>query len=352
MGTADVYASGQRAASAILREVFRIDVVKALNPLNRRDFLVISNRLSSAMRRAGAPESVAMRAAIDSLDVDWPNLTVAQRDAIVRAARASIVRSAPQVLPQVSEVLEVEGERIVGATRSNARRRYAMNIAATTTALDRRVIRHVVDSQGNFVRNAIGERADVFSRQARSIVAQGLASGLGRDDITGRLSRELTASGFDRQRSYYQNVATIFANRSRTFGQLSSFNDAGIARFIFEAMLDEATSDICRFMHGKIFDVPLGLDLFSRVEGLADPLEIKTVQPFVRTRETPEGDQVLAFGVGEERTTVARIVESGVGRSDVVGRYADALSPVQLQAAGVTMPPLHGMCRSTIVPDV
>jgi hypothetical protein len=44
--------------------------------------------------------------------------------------------------------------------------------------------------------------------------------------------------------------------------------------------------------------------------------------------------------------------EPAVGLRDEVGRYSRALSPAQLEAAGVTVPPLHGRCRSTIVAEV
>ena len=76
------------------------------------------------------------------------------------------------------------------------------------------------------------------------------------------------------------------------------------------------------------------------------------MQPFVQVGADREGNQVLFYERGDRRRAVAQVDEPAVGERDAVGRYSRALSPVQLEAAGVTVPPLHGRCRSTIVAEV
>jgi len=64
-----------------------------------------------------------------------------------------------------------------------------------------------------------------------------------------------------------------------------------------------------------------------------------------------EGNQVLFYERGDRRRVVAQVDEPAVGERDEVGTYSRDLSDEQLEAAGVTVPPLHGRCRSTIVTD-
>jgi hypothetical protein len=125
-----------------------------------------------------------------------------------------------------------------------------------------------------------------------------------------------------------------------------------VDRYRFEAVLDEVTSEVCRFMHGKVFTVEHAMDRFRDVERARDPERIRDVQPFVEVGADPEGNQVLFYERGGRRRAVAQVDEPAVGERDEVGRYSRALSPPQLEAAGVTVPPLHGRCRSTIVAEV
>ena len=147
-------------------------------------------------------------------------------------------------------------------------------------------------------------------------------------------------------------VAGAFANRSRTWGQLSSYSEAGIQRFLFEAMLDEVTTNVCRLMHGKSWAVEAGISLYERIEALENPQDIKSVQPWVRDGRDADGNSVLQIGSAGQFQTVARVLESGVGRQDDVGRFSQTMSDTELIANGVIVPPLHGGCRSVLVPDL
>ncbi len=353
MRETELYARGRAAADAILRECYGIDIRKALNPLDREDFVTIAIRLARAFEKAAKPERDALDRAVKNLDRDWPGMSQRQRNQVVDASARIIRDSSKRVLPGVVGVAEVESPRLVSETRKATKRKFGLNILTSTNAFDKRVIDFNVKSQGNFVTSEFGSRSDVFSRQARQIVSGGLARGEGRDQIAERLNKKLTANGIARAESYWRVAAGVFVNRSRTFGQLSAYDDAGIVNYIFESVLDEATSDVCRMMHGRIFTVRSGVEMFDRIEQLSDPIDIKNVQPFARTRNAEDGGlEIRTSPPGGEPVRLARIVESGVGRRDATGRFSNTLSDVELQAAGVTMPPLHGGCRSIVVPDI
>ena len=349
--TAELYGAGADAAEEILREVFQIE--KALDPLDADDFMAIVRRLSRALRGVSRPaEDAALRRALERLDVDWPNLAPPARDEVIRAAKQALGSVDEQVLPQIDQVFELEAKNVVRRTRGSTVQRLGLRIDADPTRADERVATFVRASQSNFVRNEYGRRRDDFSGKAKDIVAAGVERGFGRDDIVADLSSRMAREAFDQSRDYWEMVSMVFANRARTYTQLGAFGEAGIERYRFDAVLDEATSEACRFMHAKTFTVERAMDRFRDVERARDPEVIQDVQPFVQVGADRDGNQVLFYERGGRRRAVAQVDEPAVGARDEVGRYSRALSPVQLEAAGVTVPPIHGRCRSTIVAEV
>lgn len=349
--TAELLGAGAEAAEEILGGVFRID--KALDPLDPDGFMAIVRRLGRALRGvAGPAEESALRRAIERLDVDWPDLSTQARDQVVRAARQALQGVEAQVLTAIDQVFEVEGERVVAGTRRSTVRRLGLRIGTDLSTTDQRIARFVRESQGNFVRDEYGRRREDFTRRAKEIVASGMERGLGRDDIVGELARSMSADAFDRSRDYWEVVSMVFSNRARSSTQLATFEEAAIEHFRFEAILDEVTSEVCRFMHGRVFSVAEAMGRFRQVERARDPERIRDLQPFLQVGADREGDEVLFYQRGGRRRAVARVDEPGLGESDKIGRYSRQLSNKQLERAGVNAPPLHGRCRSTILAEV
>nr|WP_228559855.1 MULTISPECIES: hypothetical protein [unclassified Myxococcus] len=52
---------------------------------------------------------------------------------------------------------------------------------------------------------------------------------------------------------YWEVVASSFIGPGRPFAQMSSYAEAGVRRYRIEAVLDEANTQVCRFLHGKTF---------------------------------------------------------------------------------------------------
>jgi SPP1 gp7 family putative phage head morphogenesis protein len=349
--TLDLYGAGAEAAEDILRDVFRVE--KALDPLDTDDFMAIVQRLSRALRGVTrSAEDAALRRALERLDVDWPNLAPGARDQVIRAARQALGSVDDQVLPQVDHIFELEADDVVRRSRRSTVRRLGLRIGADTSRTDERIAKFVQESQGNFVRDEYGRRRDDFSARAKDIVAAGVDRGLGRDDIVADLSTMMARDAFDQSRDYWEMVSMVFTNRARTYTQLGAFDEAGIERYRFDAVLDEVTSEVCRFMHGKVFTVGRAMNRFRDVERARDPEAIKDVQPFVQVGADRDGNQVLFYERGGQRRAVAQVDEPAVGARDEIGRYSRALSSGQLEAAGVSVPPLHGRCRSTITAEV
>ena len=347
--TVDLYGDARAAADELLRDVYRLDVAKALDPLDAGDFLAIVKRLTRALRGVTQEaEATALRTALDELDVDWPNLSPRAREHIIRAAGAALSHGQAQTLPKIEQVFEAEAEPLVAASRRAAAQRFGLHIAADLSRTDVRIARFIRTSESNFIRDANGRRHDEFSQRARDVVASGHERGLGRDDIVDELSQQLTAVA-GRTAAYWEVVATSFANRGRTYTQLAAFDEAAVENFRFEAVLDSVTSHVCRFMHGRVFSVDRAMQRFADVEDAGDPERITELQPWVQVGADDDGNQVLFYKRSGRRHLVAQVDESALGHPDKVGRYSRALGVGQLEAAGLTTPPLHGRCRSTIV---
>jgi SPP1 gp7 family putative phage head morphogenesis protein len=213
---------------------------------------------------------------------------------------------------------------------------------------DQRIVDHLASSQGFFVTNQYIERAEFFSARARNIVAEGLSQGLGQDEIARMLRAEIgNALGPARSGRYWNLIANVFVNRARTYGQLASYSEAGIERYRFEAILDERTTEQCRMLHGREWEVRRGLQQHIDVAGSPDPQAVKDIMPWFRTGRDENGDRVIfSQNQAGERTIMARILEPGIGVRDRIGRYETTRALNEISAV---QPPLHGLCRSTIV---
>jgi len=203
-------------------------------------------------------------------------------------------------------------------------------------------------SQGNFVRDEYGRRIEGFGEEARRIVAAGLDEGLGRDDIAEALEQAARAVLIERAPFYWETVAASFIAQGRSYAQMSSYAEAGIRQYRIEAVLDEQTTNICRYLHGKTFSVADALRRFDRIEQLDDPEAIKRAMPWVREVQDREtGRTRLYVDGGGGRTDLAEVTRSALGTRDDRGDFRALASDSALNEVGIGFPPYHGLCRST-----
>ena len=302
--------------------------------------------LASRLRGVSASEErLAVRAAVKALDVDWRRTTADDRRRLIDEAMERAGRHTHLVPSRLDAPLGEAASEVVAATRSRARRSQRLAIGVQMNALDRRIVRHVVRSQALFVTDAYGRRLDALGQRVREIVAASLAAGRDRSDIAAELAvaaeRDLTG----RSRFYWEVVAGAFVGRTRAFAQMSSYAEAGIERYQIQAVLDEATTPTCRFLHGKTFTVGAALAGFRRVERLARPEDVKRGAPWVRVRQG-----VLFVDHTSGRRELADVVRSAVGARDDVGEFRAHVDDAAMSGLGIGPPPYHGLCRSTTSP--
>jgi hypothetical protein len=347
-----IIVAARETADTLLGEL-RVQVTKALNLSTPRGFDTAVARLGAELRRlAAVPETEAVRRALAVLDVDWRAASPSQRSAVVRGALAAAGRAAAVVSHRIEAPLGRAASEVVHATRSDARRRQHLSIAADLNAIDHRAIAYVTRANALFVRDEYGRRLESFGDQARRIVGRALEQGLGRDDIAEDLAAAADAALITRARPYWDVVASSFIGEGRSLSQMSAYAEAGIDRYVLLAVLDEHTTDTCRFLDGKVLQTADAVRTFERMEASDDPFVIKRERPWVRERTGEDGKRHLVVDRDGDAAVLAVVERSGVGARDDRGAYSRALSGRELAPAGIGFPPFHGFCRTTTVPDV
>ncbi len=335
--------SARHAADEMLTGI-GVPIAKGRDVSSPRGFDATVARIAAKLRRVvRGSEAEALRRAWELLDVDWRWIPRArQRERIAAAVSAAGKLLAP-VTTLVREPIETAAREVMDSTRSDVRRRHGLVIGADFNAVDRRAVAYVTRANCLFVHDEYGRRLDTFGKKVREAVARGLEQGLGRSEIADDLSQAAEAALVQSSTSYWEVVAASFVGESRSFSQVSAFAEAGIAKYVFSAVLDQHTTNVCRFMDGKVLQVADALGILNRLEASDDPATLKTLRPWARDRRGEDGKTRLVVGA----MVLSTIERSGVGTKDDRGDYSSVTSSGQL--AGL-MPPLHGYCRSTLLP--
>lgn len=348
---------GAQAANDILRETFGVVLVdKALDPLDPNDFLTLSKRLGDQLNDVVEElQAPAIRKALNTLDVDWVNLDDAAVSRVVREANKQMLFPNKKIAPRVDAIFSKQGKALIQQSKESAIDKFKLPISAIFGAEDKAVSIFVVSNQANFITDALGKKTNAHSNTVRSIVQDGVTRGLGRRDIAEEIFESfhgkpgLDAFGLRNNKAYFEVVAASFVNRGRTAASIAAFQQAGVEFYIWDSVLDEVTTETCRFMHNKRFSTGQAM---SQISNVADnPDDIKTLQPWIRSAFDDNGKSILVAGTGADRFTVATVTQPGLGKVDEVGKYDAKLTDSQLMQGGMSMPPIHGLCRSTVLSD-
>jgi SPP1 gp7 family putative phage head morphogenesis protein len=354
-GCAVDWDAAANASRRLLVDAYRIDLRKALDPLDPHDFLALTHGLATELQQVSGPiERRMIDGALAALDVDWLELTDAQRVQVVHAVNLSMRNIPPQILPEVTSTVTLRLTEMVEGTKVSAAGTMRATIATSLDAIDEDAVA-AIGRISQWVTDEYGRRGAMFEMGADRIIADGLAAGLRSRDITADLAAHGRKVGVTRAQSYWKLVALNAANRARSYGHLRSMSDAGVSQYIFSAVMDERTSVVCRALDGTTFPVSGSLNRFSdlAIDSEGDYTAAEKVMPFVKERALDGGGvEMFVEPPGMGRTVIATASDRGLGRADYRPEVRDKLPPAALQAAGVSVPPLHQACRSSIIPDV
>jgi len=162
----------------------------------------------------------------------------------------------------------------------------------------------------------------------KETIVQGLDEGLGRKAIGKRLREMMVGTpGSPGKIELYNRVAAASVNRANNWGGMFSMEAAGAEEYVFRAVMDVRTSNICRELNGRTFSVPRVMKSVRRaLDG--PPSSIEEIAPWP-TYDIKRDDFYI---------------ETNGERSYLKGKSSDWLAD-----HGVALPPLHGSCRSVVV---
>lgn len=321
------------------------------SPITRSGFDALVRALVTAMETAtSGTRRRAVNAAMERLDRDWGRLTEAQReDAFTKASRSVAAIIASGAASGAAPIGHATHD-ILAATRQATARAHGLTLDEVFTARDARAASYAQASAGFFMRSKGGEIVGgAVDAAARRVVQRGIEEGWDHRDTGRELEIVMARTIGARSRAYHEMVASVALARARTYSQLQSFEDAGITTYRFQSVLDEVTSDICRFLHGQVFEVRAVLQRFERIDA-GHVGEVVDQQPFARIGKRPDGSRVLFVDSNGSRSELADVVRSAAGQRDQVGEFRARASASKLQGLGCCQPPLHPHCRSTLVP--
>jgi hypothetical protein len=362
-GTAHIYQGAVRTSSGhwlwpIATEV--VEVCKADEPLTREGFGVLVRRL---FRNTSETASVAERRALGRVirelrNKPWPDLNQEEIEAVVGAAGRAIsgIGGGAAFRREMASHLDDLVERTVVASMTGV----APNIAGMLTADQSAMAARIARDPLVFMAGRYGRVGSRFERLAQREIARGVRVGLSEREIGRRLAANANmAIGVGRSASYYGIVANAAIGRARSFGQMVGYQEAGFEMYRWEAVMDQRTCEVCRFLDGQEFPVSSGLGRFSAARRQRDPERaVRENFNWYRLVGSTESDDGYRSGgvihVGppqrgaEVGPAVATVRESAVGQVDRPGtfrRHRGALG-----AGGTISPPAHGNCRCTTVP--
>lgn len=343
------WGEARRAAAVLLKSAYRVDIRKALDPLNDKDFLVIAQQLADRLAAISGPlEKAAVQTAIDAIDFDLATATRAQAAQFTRAVNLGIRNVGQRVAPQVGGVVTADLTETVGQTKVRAKARHNWKIDTSFNRTDQAVVR-ALGKMGTWVTDEYGQRAAMAATSMDRIIADGVSEGLRAGDIAERLRRQGDRIAVNQAKNYWQTVALNASNRARNYGHLSSMEDAGVQRYVFLAVMDERTTEECRMLNEMVFSVGGGLQQFRQLEleSQNDSDAAERLMPFVQRN----GAELYVAPPGGARTVIGHVASPGMGTTSP-GSYSNVLPESQLAAAGCSIPPLHHRCRSTLLPDI
>lgn len=345
-----------RRATAALDDVLWAvgleDVTKvARSPLTRAGFDQMVSALVSALQQQTEPQrQAALTSVLRQLDHRWGSVSTEDRTRLIAAAMTQYVAGSGSLVAGTKTVLGQHMNTVAARSRAANIRSHQLKLPLEDPfgLVDPQVLEHARNSTALFIRDSRGVIAGRLSAVARGVVADGLAQGWDDRTIADELATTLRGTEAQQTKTYLTTVSSVFVARSRNYGTLRSFDQAGITAYEHVAVLDEMTCGVCRFMHGRTFDVRVSLDQYNAVAA-GGPESVIALQPFMRTAKLPGGERVVAVPSGGALVPVADVDDDGVGRVDARGSFRPRVGDKAIQRMGCGCP-VHPRCRCTVVP--
>lgn len=245
----------------------------------------------------------------------------------------------------VKIALAKDGSATMKNASQNYLKKFSPRIEWDVTAQDAAFVELSSKSKGFYIKDEYGNRPAWIASKAKATVAPLMKEGLGRTEMAEALAEQFSTALPSRDLNYWTTVADNHISRARSWGIGSSMTQAGVTTFYIQSVLDEATTEICRFLNGK--EIYLSDAMSQVLQGEANPREVDKFSPFLKSKSLQGVTSVLS-GAGNILGTSTM---TGMGTFGT-GAWNSAVpnNPGALPAEQVGFPPYHHRCRSTILP--
>lgn len=326
---------------------------KILNPSDPVEFAKWQARLARELNKQGTGILKEVMADVRASLRRWKPESMEAVRHVTRDFNKAVASSVKAATPGINTVTTDGVVGMATGAKKEIGQKYAGTLGYSLEAAETEAAKRMGSWTGHYVRDAYGELSVAGSEQARQIASEMLREGAPATEIGNAMMNKM-ALALNRSRPYFQVVSNAMLGRSRSYGQLAGYREGGFQRYKIVAVLDEKTTNICRYMDGKELSVQGGLSRYEQVERARSPTAITYEMPWTRERTIKSGDDegkrelYVVDGKGEE-TRIAVVERSGKGTADDTGDYSSGLTGDALEAAHMGPPPYHGSCRTTTV---
>lgn len=329
-------------------------VAKAVDPEDARDLAILIEK--EGRRLFGQSQELLgpfYKSVFGKLNEHWVGLPESHREAMLGGVLRNMESGFPEdeLRSVMNPGIEKRATSFVKSSSKSYAKKNKLPSPLRWGKQDSEAAKLMAGTSTNYVRNLSGNISGKTSKLARSIVSAGFNKGLSNEEIADQLQSELSGMVGRTSTNYWRTVSSTYMTRARSWSQLRTLQTAGLREYEVVAVLDEVTTPVCRFLHGKRFRVQEGLDLFKKMDKLRTPGDIKYVQPWIRTSQDRDtGLHTLSvMKKSGKRELLAQETESGYGKVGATGAW-DLLASgdvSSMAALNIGPPPYHGGCRST-----
>ncbi|KKN87440.1 hypothetical protein LCGC14_0258950 [marine sediment metagenome] len=345
MSKAELFARAAAAAG----EVADIYKAKDPDPYNPRQFDKMTDALARDLNRVAKPAFVAtVEKAVTSSKIDWATATEKQMEAFSKKLAATLGVSAAAVWKSIRPTVVDSSVTMATESRAAFVKSNNLTVDRVISLQDKAAVTRSAMTNAHYVREfATGQMSPSLSSQARVIVQSGISKGESSRMIGKELHRVLGRAAGGQTEAYFRMAASAINARSREFSSLRSMQDAGIDKYEWSSVLDEMTTETCRFLDGQVFSVQGALDRYKAADALEDPTDIKYEMPWFYDKPIRGGEHDGKMGIfmnqrgGMQR--VAVVEKGGFGKRDAIGTYSNTKSSKALEGMGMPACPGHSL---------
>jgi SPP1 gp7 family putative phage head morphogenesis protein len=320
-------------------------------PLTRRGFEAIVRALTAQMVEATTPVTRRVRTRYQQLlDRRWREMTAEDRERAVLELAGRMRSDLVSTVQTISAAVERSTRGTINATVQATALKHRLDVPTVFSARDAVYADHARRANAVYMRDRFGRIvAGPVAQGVRDVIARGVDDGRDNQTIAEDIARVAQGTIAQRTQDYYVLVASTATARARTYGELTSFQRAGIKRYTVQSVRDESTCDTCNFMHGRSFDVADAVERFDRA-ARSDPEALPDIHPFVSARKIGDG---VYIGARTRNTfePIAQVERSARGTKDQQGSFRTILDDARIQSLGAGCCPFHPHCRCVLIPS-